>query len=454
MVNDWMAREVKEILPQLVAWRRDFHRFPEPGWVEYRTTAVIAEALRAWGWNLYLGDDAIDVKQRMGVPAPDVLHIWEERALAAGVTSKLLAQMRGGKTGLVAEWNSGVPGPIIAFRFDIDSNEVEEATGEEHRPAVEGFRSAYANCMHGCGHDGHAAIGLGLAHLIAQHGKELKGTVRLLFQPAEEGARGALAMVEKGWLDDVDYFLSGHIGFRVFQLGEIVLNTTGFYVTTKWDAQYRGKAAHAGGNPELGKNALLAAATAALNLHAIPRHSAGSSRVNVGTLRAGTGRNVVPESALMAFETRGANESVHRYLNRQAARILQGAGEMYDVELMLQKVGEAGEATGDQALVDRLKSVIPHVSGVQKIHERCVLGASEDVTHMMRRVQAQGGQSTYMMFGTPLAAEHHQSRFDFDERVLGIALEAYVRALLSLSTTEGEDRSPETDMDHRGETLR
>ncbi|WP_054951143.1 amidohydrolase [Numidum massiliense] len=427
--RDWLARDVAQLYPQLVKWRRDFHRFPEPGWTEYRTTARIVYCLREWGWRVYLGDDVTRADKRMGVPAESVLRASEERALGAGVSAELLAAMRGGKTGVVAEWATGVPGPVIAFRFDIDSNDVAEATDETHRPTAERFSSEYADCMHACGHDGHAAIGLGVARLVAQYANRWKGTIRLLFQPAEEGGRGALAMVRKGWLDDVDVFLSGHIGFRSDTLGEVVLNAHGFYVTTKWDAAYAGRAAHAGGNPELGKNALLAAATAALNLHAIPRHSGGASRVNVGTLYAGTGRNVVPAEAHMALEVRGEDDTVHRFLDEETVRILRAAGDMYDVGLTLDKVGSAGQAEGDAALIEQLRPLWQGVSDVHTVRDSVVFGASEDATHMMQRVQQRGGMASYMLFGTPLAAQHHQSTFDFDERVLRVAVEGYVRTL-------------------------
>lgn len=420
---------VDKIAPDLVAWRRELHCYPESGWTEYKTTAFIAEKLQSWGWRVYMGNEAIDKEARMGVPPLFELTRCEERATKEGVSREFLEKMKGGMTGLVAEWTDGLPGPVTAFRFDIDANDVKETDEKGHVPVKEGFRSLHDGCMHACGHDGHTVIGLGIALLIAQSPVKIKGTVRLLFQPAEEGARGALSMVKKGWLDDVDYFLSGHIGFRCFTLGEVVLNTTGFYATTKLDVEFKGQAAHAGGEPELGKNALLAASTAAINLHSISRHSKGASRINVGKLIAGTGRNIVPSYAFMQLETRGETEEINQFMTQQAERILQASASMYDVEVEINRVGLAGQAEGNPEWAEELQTLLQTSRRVQYIEKSRMLGASEDVVHMMKRVQERGGWATYMMFGSPLSAMHHQPEFNFDEEVIKIALECYVKVV-------------------------
>ncbi len=138
--------------------------------------------------------------------------------------------------------------------------------------------------MHACGHDGHTAIGLGLAHTLKQFESGLHGVIKLIFQPAEEGTRGARAMVDAGVVDDVDYFTAVHIGTGV-PAGTVVCGSDNFMATTKFDAHFTGTAAHAGAKPEDGHNALLAAAQATLALHAIAPHSEGASRVNVGVCR-------------------------------------------------------------------------------------------------------------------------------------------------------------------------
>lgn len=115
--------------------------------------------------------------------------------------------------------------------------------------------------------------------------------VKIIFQPAEEGVRGAKAMMVKGIVDDVDYLIGMHLGVNLRKTGQSRGQDGGLLATTKLDATFTGVPAHAGaGRFETGRNAILAAATATLNLHAvISRHSQGSSRVNVGVIQGGTG---------------------------------------------------------------------------------------------------------------------------------------------------------------------
>mgnify|MGYP002671194830 FL=1 len=119
---------------------------------------------------------------------------------------RLTQDVRAGYTGVVAVLRCG-EGATLAMRFDIDALPMAECPQETHRPTREGFASVNPGMMHACGHDGHAAIGLGVAHILAAHRDELRGTVKLIFQPAEEGVRGAKSIVENGHLDGVDYLI-------------------------------------------------------------------------------------------------------------------------------------------------------------------------------------------------------------------------------------------------------
>lgn len=214
-LNELSSENIERYYPELIQLRRDFHRHPEQGWTEYLTTYKIAKYLEELGWEVYIGEDVVKSDARMGLPSFDYLKYCERRALSEGVEKKYLSKMSGGLTGVVAEWklNEKGEGPITAFRFDMDALDIQESKNQKHVPFENQFDSEYAGNMHACGHDGHITMGLGLARFITENYKQLclNGTVRLLFQPAEEGCRGALAMVEKGWLDDVDYLLSGHL---------------------------------------------------------------------------------------------------------------------------------------------------------------------------------------------------------------------------------------------------
>ena len=145
--------------------------------------------------------------------------------------------------------------------------------------------------MHACGRDGHATIGLGLAEMAAREPRNWSGTLRLVFQPAEEGGRGAWPTCA-GVVDDVDLFLALHLGCDLSSR-KVAVSASDMMFSAKWDVHFEGRSAHASGNPEEGRNALLAAARATTLLYALPRHGRFATQVNVGRLNAGSARNII-----------------------------------------------------------------------------------------------------------------------------------------------------------------
>lgn len=430
---------INELSPSLTAFRRIFHQKPELGFTEYVTTYLIGKELINLGFTVHLGKDALESTERMGVPPQEYLGLQEERAIKEGVEQSWLDKMKGGHTGLAATFDTGKPGPHMAFRFDIDALPINEGNDPDHHlPMREGFRSRYENVMHACGHDGHAAIGLGVASFLSAYKDQLSGRFTLLFQPAEEGGRGAKAMVKKGWLENVDYFASGHIGIRDTQLGRVYATTHSFLASSKINVTYKGKAAHAGLEPEKGKNALLAAAAASLHLYNIPRHSDGATRINVGKLQGGAGRNIIADEAHLEMETRGETTAINQYMQTEALRILQASGDLYGVETVIDVVGETVEAACNPEWIQWLKEVGKESPFISEIHDGLPLKASEDVTYMMNEVQNQGGKATFMVFGTGLENGHHHHRFDFEEGVLTVAVDAFARLILKLSHLKEE----------------
>lgn len=423
--------EREQWLAEMIAMRRSVHAHPEPGWLEYRTAALVAERLTALGFEVTTGKRACSSEARMGVPDAETLRSHEEKALREGVDPEWLEKMKGGHTAVVGVLRGPRPGTVVALRFDMDCVEVGENGDPEHMPRKLGFASDQPGLMHACGHDGHIAIGLGTAEKLAERADELAGEVRLLFQPAEEGCRGARSMVEAGWLDGVNFLLCGHIGLKSKKLGEIVASVGGFLSTAKIDAVFRGKAAHAGESPELGSNALLAACAAALHLHGISRHGDGATRVNVGMLEGGTGRNVIPGEARMKLELRGETEALNAYMVGETSRILEASAALYGVSCEWETVGCATSADGDQSLIPLIEKECAGMEAVGSFIPTLPFGASEDATFMLRKVQEQGGRGVYLLFGSPLAAGHHHPSFDFDERVLWIAAELLVRLALA-----------------------
>ena len=194
----------------------------------------------------------------------------------------------------------------------------------------------------------------------------------------------------------------------------------------------------AGGKPEDGRNALLAAAQAALALHAIAPHSAGASRVNVGVMQAGTGRNVVPSSALLKVETRGETDAINQYVFERAKQAIAGAATMYAASYQLHLMGAATSSAPSPAWVDYLRQQTAQVPGVKQAVDRIAAPAgSEDATLMMARVQERGGLASYMIFGTELSAGHHNEKFDFDESVMTQAVATLARIALNFPWQRG-----------------
>lgn len=430
-------QEIKDmaehLYPEMVKRRRDLHRHPEAGWTEFRTASMVIHELEALGYEVHFGKEVIDGSQQMGLPDKEVLASCMERAVEEGADENLVAAMAGGKTGVVGILHTGRPGKTVALRFDMDCNEVEEASDEKHRPYRERFFSLHPGCMHACGHDGHTTAGLAIAKILSSLKDELVGTIKFIFQPAEEGVRGARAMVTKGIIDDADYLLGAHL--MMPPVGFLGYDVRGFLATTKFDADFTGVPAHAGGMPECGKNALLAAANAAINIQGITRHSKGVTRINVGVLNAGTGRNVIPAHAHMEVETRGATTEVNDFVQKRAEEILKGAAMMYDVKVQFIQTGGAASGNNSPELSQRVKKTAERLgifNRLEKVHD---IGGSEDCSYFMERVQKHGGQAVYLVIGGSLAAVNHNNYFDFDERAL--VLEAHLLSTVVCELVKG-----------------
>ncbi|MCL6660999.1 amidohydrolase [Paenibacillus amylolyticus] len=406
----------------IIALRRDLHEHPELGFTEFRTATKVVQMLTELGYSVTYGKDAIDDTSRRGLPKPEVLEDAYQRALREGADPVIVEQMRGGFTAVVAELQGEQAGPTTAFRFDMDALPIRESKLEQHAPQAGQFRSSHEGIMHACAHDGHTTIGLALAERLSN--RKFAGKIRLLFQPAEEGVRGAYAMVEKGMLEQVDRLFCMHLGTGV-PSGHIRGASAGFLATTKLEAHFTGVSSHAGASPEEGRNALLGAATAMLNIHALPRFSSADTRINVGILEGGTGANIIAEHARMVIETRSTSEETNRELERRVRHIIEHSAAMHELTATVEVVGSAIPIQCDMELAELAVQQAEGIAGfthAEAISDSAALG-SEDASYMIRRVQEQGGRATYMIVGSELPAPHHHPEFDIDEAVLAPAVE-------------------------------
>jgi aminobenzoyl-glutamate utilization protein A len=417
----------------ITALRRELHHYPEPAWMEYRTTCRVVELLTALGIPVRYGSAIHSRPHMYGLPSPAADEAALERARQEGCDGALLAAMAGGYTGCVATIDGAHPGRTLAVRVDLDCNTLPESLDADRLPVREGFASCHDGFMHACGHDGHTAIGLALAAQLWDHRQELHGQVRIIFQPAEEGLGGGTSMVEAGVLDGVDILLGSHISMGLAPVGTVAAGTHGFLASTKMDVLIHGRGAHAGVCPEEGRNALAAAAAAVTNLLAISRSGQGASRINVGSLVSKAGRNVIPPEAALSLETRGATDEINRYMEDAALRVIDAAAQMYGctVEHRIMGRGDCTDSTPE--LAERVMEILRRIPGVKEILPSFNFRASEDITTMMRRVQTQGGQATELIFGAEIAAPHHSERFDFDEAVLPLAVRVLTELALSLN---------------------
>jgi aminobenzoyl-glutamate utilization protein A len=401
--------------------RRDLHANPESGWKEFRTTALVAQALDDREYALHLGGDAVVEDARLGVPDDSAIESAIARAREKGAPERFLDRMDG-ITGLVAEKTYGDgSGPTVGVRVDMDALERSEATDDDHRPAREGFGSTHPNEMHACGHDGHTAIGLGIARELDENGG-FDGTLKLFFQPAEEGGRGGKPMSETDLLDDVEYFLALHLGLG-HETGTVIAGNEHPLSNAKLDVTFEGDPSHAGNAPNEGRNALQAAATAIQNLYAIPRHADGVTRINVGEVHSPNPQNIVAEEARMRVEVRGGSADLNEYMLAKARRVVDHAAGMHDVDYRTGLYGKTTTFTADDAMVDAVADAADDVDTVSTVVDRTDMGGSEDASYLIRRVQETGGEATYVGIGASNPYGHHTARFDIDEDSLDVGVD-------------------------------
>jgi aminobenzoyl-glutamate utilization protein A len=406
-----------EINDEILSLRRDFHKYPELAFTEFRTASLIARKLKDIGCDIKIGREIFDVQSRMALPAADILEREFKRAAAQGGDAEFLNKVKGGFPAVAAVISNG-KGPVIALRVDIDALPVQESSDKKHFPFKKGFASVNAGVMHACGHDAHAVTGLGVAKVLMKLKGKIRGTVKIIFQPAEETICGAYPIVKSGFLDDVDRIMAIHY-YSPWDAGLVscTRGLNGHLAISRFDARFRGRQSHAGSRPEEGKNALMAAANAVLNLNAIPRHSKGATRINIGKLNAGTARNVTCDEAFMELETRGATTELNEYMRENTMRILKASAELWDCKLEVTPMGSAPGGSSDNDFADEIMSYAKKAKTVTVSEKQRNCG-SEDFICMLEHVRKRGGKGAVISIGAGPSGPHHSSEFDMNEAVI------------------------------------
>lgn len=396
--------------------RRALHRHAEPGFLEFYTASLIMDTLYNYGVPYLSGRAAMDVEAILETPAPEEYQQWGERALAAGVPAERVEFLKREGTAVIATLKGNRPGPTWGIRVDIDALPIHETEEESHIPNREGFRSE-TPYMHACGHDGHTVIGLALASRLADG--NFPGQVKILFQPAEEGVRGAIPMLAAGATEGVERMIAIH-NQSSLPVGTLIGGIENHKAITSWRARFTGQTAHPGGTPEKGRNAIAAAVHATQGILSIRRYSTTDTRVNVGEFIAPGAANIIPAEAMIAYEVRSVDNEVVADMNRRTENIMEGAAKMHDVEVRTWMTGRAVNTRPDPEMLDLISAVAPQLPWVTGyLPTANPTSGSEDAHLFIQDVQQRGGIGAYLRVGSHIVdAPGHNDRFDFDERAM------------------------------------
>jgi amidohydrolase len=334
-----------------------------------------------------------------------------------------------GKTGVVALLEGAEPGPTILMRVDMDALPITEETGKE-------YASCKPGVMHACGHDGHVAVGLTVARMLLQNRTELKGQVKLVFQPAEEGQGGAEAMIADGVLENpkpvqtlaIHIWNERPVGWVGVTAGPLMAGGEKFRI------RLTGKGGH-GALPHLAVDPLAAAAQVVTALQSIVARNVSplqSAVVSVTMLHGGDAFNVIPQTAELQGTIRTFEPEVRELvLNRFRAVVTQVSAAMgcsCEIELVRLTPPVTNDAAVAQRIAEQVRQALPDARLVTDFRTM----VSEDMAYMMERVPG-----CYLMVGGANPAlgldyPHHHPKFDFDETALVWAAATMSAAVLEL----------------------
>ncbi len=373
---------------QLVEWRRSIHQKPELGFEETITADFISRKLQEW-------------------------QIPHQTEIA--------------KTGIVATIKGESPGKVLAIRADMDALPIQEANQVS-------YRSIHDGKMHACGHDGHVAIALGTAYYLSQHPETISGTVKIIFQPAEEGPGGAKPMIEAGVLrnPNVDAIIGLHI-WNNLPLGTIGVRSGALMAAVEcFRCIIYGKGGH-GAMPDQTIDSIIVATQNVNALQTIVARNVNpldSAVVTVGTLHGGTALNVIADSTTMSGTVRYFNPQLEQFIGERIEAIIAGIcqshGATYDLDYW-----QLYPPTINHHEITELVSTIANevVETPLGVVPECQTMGGEDMSFFLQQVPG-----CYFFLGSAnpdrdLAYPHHHPRFDFDETVLSMGVEIFVRCV-------------------------
>ncbi len=388
-MNNLLA-DAKALFPYLQGLRREFHRHPELGFQENWTAGVIATELNKIGLDVTTG----------------------------------IAE-----TGVIGLLEGKQPGPVVLARFDMDALPIEEESDVEYRSQVDGV-------MHACGHDGHIAMGLTVARLLADRQEQMQGTVKFMFQPAEEGLGGAERMLAEKVLfsPKVDYALAMHlwnqnpVGWLGIAPGPVMAGADIFQV------KIRGKGGH-GGMPEETIDPVFAAAQVVTALQSIVSRNISpldSAVVSVTSLRAGEAYNVIPPSAELRGTVRTFKPETREKVIQRLEQIISGVTSALECEAEIDLQRLTPPVVNDPEVTEKVLQAAQVVFTDVEIDTDVKTSVSEDMAYVLEQVPG-----CYFFVGSAnpnkgLNHGHHHPSFDFDESTMPVGSALMAGAILRL----------------------
>ncbi len=371
----------KELSSEIIEWRRRIHMYPELGYQEYNTSKFIAEHLREWGYDV-----------RTGIAETGVVGILY------GSSGKSQSK-------------------TIALRADMDALPIEELNEKPYKSRIRGV-------MHACGHDAHVAMLLGAAKILASIREELRGNVKLIFQPAEEGGNGALKMIEEGVLENpkVDLIYGIHVwsslpsGIVALKEGPLLAAVGEFKITVK------GRGGH-GAYPHSTIDPIVISANIIQSIQTIVSRNIDPIEpavVSIGYIHAGKAFNIIPEQAELGGTYRYLNEKIGAIIRDRLKEIVSNTCKAYGAQYSINVEDKSPPLINDRQAVDFARKTIGEMLGEEKVTEAKPSMGGEDFAFYTQRVP---GAFIVLGTGNPEKGTdkpHHSPYFDVDEDVLYI----------------------------------
>jgi amidohydrolase len=394
----------EQIVPKVTEWRHHIHENPELSNREYKTAEYIAAHLKSLGLEV-------------------------QRGVA--------------KTGVVAILKGGKPGPVIGLRADIDGLPVPERVDLPWASkAIGEYNNAEVPVMHACGHDTHTAILMATAEVLTKVKADLQGTVKFIFQPAEEGAPkgeegGAKLMVQEGVLKnpDVDVIFGLHISAGT-HVGKINYRPGGLLASANsFDITINGKQTH-GSTPWTGVDPILTAAQIINNTQTIVSRNLplteAAAVVSFGAIHGGVRNNIIPEQVTMTGTIRALDTEMQQTIFKRLEEIVTKTAELNGAEAILEINPGVPVTYNDPALTNKMIPTLENVVGLDKVNLIPAITGAEDFSYYQKQIPG----FFFFLGGTPLdtpedeAAPHHTPDFYVDDAALVYGVKSMSRLVV------------------------